>query len=66
LTERRAGASLPAPAALGLLQGLPGTGMRAVGLPLSFDGARPVPRIAPPALDADAELLRGPVRSPAE
>lgn len=45
--------------ALGLVQPVPGTGMRFVGLPLSFDGTRPTPRSAPPALgEHTADLIR--------
>ena len=39
--------------ALGLLQPVPESGMRLIGLPVSFDGQRPQPRSAPPALGAD-------------
>ena len=40
----------PQTQALGLVQPVPGTGMRFVGLPMSFDGVRPSPRSAPPTL----------------
>ena len=40
----------PQTEALGLVQPVPGTGMRFVGLPMRFDGVRPVPRSAPPSL----------------
>ena len=40
----------PQTAALGLVQDVPGTGMRFIGLPLSFDGQRPHPVSAPPKL----------------
>lgn len=40
----------PQTAALGLVQPVPGSGMRFVGLPLSFDGQRSVPRSRPPRL----------------
>ena len=40
----------PQTEALELLQAVPGSGMRFVGLPMSFDGVRPAPRSAPPAL----------------
>jgi formyl-CoA transferase len=36
--------------ALGILQEVPGTGMRLTGLPLTVDGRRPVPRAAAPRL----------------
>jgi crotonobetainyl-CoA:carnitine CoA-transferase CaiB-like acyl-CoA transferase len=36
--------------ALGLLQAVPNSGMKLLGLPISFDGERPQPRSAPPAL----------------
>jgi crotonobetainyl-CoA:carnitine CoA-transferase CaiB-like acyl-CoA transferase len=40
----------PQTAALGLVQDVPGTAMRFIGLPLSFDGQRPQPISAPPKL----------------
>lgn len=40
----------PQTSALGLVQEVPGTGMKFIGLPLSFDGQRPQPRSAPPKL----------------
>lgn len=40
----------PQTAALGLVQDVPETAMRFVGLPLSFDGQRPRPASRPPAL----------------
>ena len=40
----------PQTEALELLQPVPGSEMRFVGLPMSFDGVRPAPRSAPPAL----------------
>ena len=40
----------PQTQALGLVQDVPGTGMRFIGLPLSFDGIRPRPYAAPPKL----------------
>ena len=44
--------------ALGLVQPVPGTGMKFLGLPLSFDGRRPAPRFAPPKLgEHTGELL---------
>ena len=36
--------------ALGLLQEVPGSSQPLIGLPISFDGERPLPRSAPPAL----------------
>jgi len=36
--------------ALGLLQPVPGSSVPLIGLPISFDGARPAPRAASPAL----------------
>lgn len=47
----------PQTAALGLVQDVPGTAMRFLGLPLSFDGARPKPRSAPPKLGEHNSLL---------
>lgn len=49
----------PQTEALGLVQPVPGTGMRFVGLPLRFDGARSVPRSAPPALGEHTEQILG-------
>ncbi len=43
----------PQTAALGLVQSVPGSSIAAIGLPVRFDGVRPTPRSAPPALDAD-------------
>ena len=40
----------PQTAALGLVQDVPGTAMRFIGLPISFDGKRPHPISAPPKL----------------
>lgn len=40
----------PQTAALGLVQDVPGTAMRFIGLPLRFDGQRPQPISAPPKL----------------
>lgn len=47
----------PQTSALGLLQSVPGTGMRFLGLPVRFDGIRPAPRSAPPALGEHNALL---------
>ena len=43
--------------ALGLVQEVPGTGMKFIGLPLSFDGQRPRPVSAPPKLGEHNALL---------
>lgn len=43
--------------ALGLVQDVPGTGMKFVGLPLSIDGRRPGPISAPPSLGQHNALL---------
>lgn len=43
--------------ALDLLHPVPGTGMRFVGLPVSFDGQRPRVRSGPPALGAHTQQL---------
>jgi len=42
--------SQPQTEALGIFQELPGSGLRIVGLPVSFDGERPAPGHAAPAL----------------
>lgn len=47
----------PQTAALGLVQDVPDTGMRFIGLPVSFDGQRPRPRARPPALGEHSALL---------
>ena len=47
----------PQTEALGLVQDVPGTGMRFIGLPMSFDGQRPQPRSAPPKLGEHNALL---------
>ncbi len=47
----------PQTAALGLVQDVPDTGMRCIGLPVSFDGQRPQPRTRPPALGEHTNLL---------
>lgn len=49
----------PQTAALGLIQDVPGTGMRFVGLPLSFDGQRSAPYSAPPKLGEHTETILG-------
>jgi len=52
--------------ALGILQAVPGVSAPLVGLPISFDGARPAPRSGPPALgEATAEILGQPVKASA-
>lgn len=47
--------------ALGLVQNVPGTDMRFLGLPLSFDGHRPAPNSPPPKLGEHDQLFQ---RSP--
>ena len=47
----------PQTAALGLVQDVPGTGMRFIGLPLSLDGQRPQPASAPPKLGEHNAIL---------
>lgn len=47
----------PQTEALGLVQDVPGTGMRFLGLPLSFDGVRPKPLAPPPKLGEHTELF---------
>ena len=47
----------PQTQALGLVQDVPGTGMRFVGLPLSLDGRRPHPTGPPPRLGEHNALL---------
>ena len=46
-------------AALGLVQDVPGTAMRFLGLPLAIDGERPRPGARPPALGEHNEILFG-------
>jgi crotonobetainyl-CoA:carnitine CoA-transferase CaiB-like acyl-CoA transferase len=46
-------AATPQLAAMDLLREVPGTGMRVVGLPVSFDRERPRPRAAAPSLGQD-------------
>jgi crotonobetainyl-CoA:carnitine CoA-transferase CaiB-like acyl-CoA transferase len=48
----------PQTEALGLIQAVPGTEMRFLGLPLSFDRVRPTPRSAPPKLGEHNSLLQ--------
>ena len=47
----------PQTQALGLVQDVPGTAMRFIGLPLSFDGQRPQPVCAPPKLGEHDALI---------
>lgn len=46
-------------AAMEMLQTLPGSGLRVVGLPLSFDGVRPAPTGGAPKLGADNAAVFG-------
>jgi len=46
-------------AALGLLQGVPGSAMQFLGLPLSIDGQRPRPTARPPTLGEHTDFLFG-------
>lgn len=48
----------PQTKALGLVQNVPGTEMRFVGLPLSFNGMRPKPLSAPPKLGEHTDILK--------
>ena len=51
-------------AALGLMQDVPGSAMKFIGLPVSFDGVRPALRSRPPALgEHNDELLQKAGRS---
>jgi crotonobetainyl-CoA:carnitine CoA-transferase CaiB-like acyl-CoA transferase len=45
--------------ALGILQSVPGSSQPLIGLPISFDGARPQPRSAAPTLGADNQAVLG-------
>jgi crotonobetainyl-CoA:carnitine CoA-transferase CaiB-like acyl-CoA transferase len=49
----------PQTAALGILQTVPGLSVPLVGLPISFDGARPAPRSGPPALGDATDAILG-------
>ncbi len=51
--------------ALGILQNVPGACIPMIGLPVSFDGHRPQPRSASPALGADTDELLPSLKSPA-
>ncbi|PLC54664.1 carnitine dehydratase [Pollutimonas nitritireducens] len=53
----------PQTAALGLIQTLPGCSMPVLGLPISYDGHRPVPRSASPVLGADTSSILDPYLS---
>ena len=56
-------ASTPQADALGIVQKVPGHDYTLIGLPLSFDRARPTIRRAPPAIgEHDAEVRTGPWR----
>ena len=48
----------PQTQALGLVQDVPGTQMRFLGLPLSFDGVRPKPLAPPPKLGEHSDILK--------
>lgn len=48
----------PQTESLGIVQPVPGTDMRFIGLPLSFDGVRPAPYSAPPKLGEHNALLQ--------
>ncbi len=51
----------PQTEAMGLVQSLPGSGLRAVGLPLSLNGVRPTPRSRPPeAGEHTSSILHSP------
>lgn len=52
--------SHPQMQALGLLQPVPGSSQPLIGLPISFDGQRPQPRSASPALGAHTKEVLGP------
>jgi crotonobetainyl-CoA:carnitine CoA-transferase CaiB-like acyl-CoA transferase len=49
----------PQTKALEILQPTPDGTMSLIGLPLSFDGARPPLRRSPPALGADTDAILG-------
>jgi len=48
----------PQTKALGLVQDVPGTSMKFVGLPLSFNGVRPKPYAPPPKLGEHSHVLK--------
>lgn len=54
----------PQTKALGIYQDVPGSSSPLMGLPISFDGKRPEPRSASPALGADTARILGMTRSP--
>ena len=49
--------SHPQTQALGLVQPVPGSSVPMVGLPVRFNGVRPLPRSASPALGVDTPAL---------
>ena len=49
--------------ALGLLQAVPGSSVPLIGLPVSFDGERPAPGEASPALGAHTDAVLGAARA---
>lgn len=53
----------PQTEALGLVQSIPDSGLRAVGLPISLNGARPAPRLRPPAAGEHTNTLLKPPES---
>lgn len=53
INDLAAVAADPQTAALGILEHAPGLDLRMVGLPVSFDGVRPIVKSAAPALGAD-------------
>jgi crotonobetainyl-CoA:carnitine CoA-transferase CaiB-like acyl-CoA transferase len=54
----------PHTAALGIIQQIPGSPIRGVGLPMSFDGQRPMPRRPPPERGADTAMFEMGPRKP--
>ncbi len=50
--------------ALGLVQEVSGTGMKFLGLPLSFNGVRPAPYGPPPKLGQDSQAWLGSLKDP--
>ncbi len=48
--------------ALGVLQAVPGSSIPMIGLPISFDGVRPMPRSAARALGADTDAVLNPAK----
>ena len=47
----------PQTVAMGMMQEVPGSPMRLIGLPLSFDGVRPPVTAAPPRLGQHSDLI---------